>query len=201
MPKITLTDLISVMTKVAGPKATKVAQLKNRDTYDPATDFYKAFRDRLIDLHRKGLDRTATDGISGGLTDPKKIKAYPAMVDGYKKWWGRKEMKWFSPPSTTYSSDGVSVSIAPELGLEISGTRHVIKLHMSSSEELTKTRADLITAFMQETLKSGSAPGTIFAVIDVRKAKLFVAPAPGGRNLLAMMNAELSYIAKLWPEI
>ena len=105
MPKITLTDLIGVMTKSAGPKATKVAQLKNRDAYDPAADFYKVFRDRLADLHRKGLDRKALDGISAGLADPKKLKAYPAMIAGYKKWWGRKELKWFPPPSATYSSD------------------------------------------------------------------------------------------------
>jgi hypothetical protein len=54
MPRITLTDFIEVVTKTAGPKATKVSQLKNRQAYDPATDFYKAFREGLIALHKRG---------------------------------------------------------------------------------------------------------------------------------------------------
>lgn len=199
MPKLTLTDLIEVVTKSGTPKATKVAQIKYREPYEPAADFYKRFRERVCEIHRLGLGKGDLKSILAGLSDPKKSANYPAVVAGYAKWWGRKDLAWFSPPSTTYSASGVDVAVNPELGLEVNGVPYVIKMHLKT-EPLPKSKADLITAFLSEVLTASSSEETHFGVIDVRSAKLFEVSS-SRRNLKAMIDAELAYISTLWPKV
>lgn len=86
MPQISLTDFIDVVTKSGRPKATKVRQVKERPEYEPAFDFYKAFREHLADLHRTGGTKADVAKVLDKLNDPKKIKAYPTLAAAYKKW-------------------------------------------------------------------------------------------------------------------
>jgi hypothetical protein len=199
MPRLTLTDLIEVVTKAGTQKATKVAQIKHRDAYDPAVDFYKRFRERVCEVHKAGLGKPELRSVLVGLSDPKKSANYPGVVAGYTKWWGRKELKWFSPPSTTYSASGIDVAVNPELGLEINGVPHVLKMHIKT-EQLAKMKADLITAFLVEVLSPVATRESVFGVLDVRNAKLFEASS-SKRNLKAMIDAELAYVASLWPSV
>ncbi len=199
MPRITLTDLIEVVTKSGSPKATKVSQLKNRQAYDPATDFYKPLREGLVSLHKKGGAKTDLANLTKGLVDPKKAANYPPMVAGYKKWWGQKTLEWFAPPGDTYSNSGIDVAINPEIGLKINGQAHVIKLYLKT-DALTKTKADLIVTLMNHVLGASQAAGTQFSVLDVRNSKLFTYSATG-KNFKPMVDAELSYIASLWPHV
>lgn len=199
MPRITLTDLIEVVTKSGSPKATKVSQLKNRASYDPATDFYKALREGLVALHKKNGTKADLANLTKGLSDLKKAANYPPMVAGYKKWWGNKSLEWFTPPTETYTSAGIDVAINPELGLKISGQAHVIKLYLKT-DSLTKTKADLIVSLMNHVLVASQAPETHFSVLDVRNSKIFTHLA-AGKNFKPMVDAELSYIASLWPHV
>lgn len=199
MPRITLTDLIEVVTKSGSPKATKVSQLKNRQAYDPATDFYKPLREGLVALHKKGSAKADLTNLTKGLADAKKAANYPPMVAGYKKWWGNKTVEWFTPPTEIYTSSGIDVAINPELGLKINGEHHVIKLYLKT-ESLTKTKADLIVTLMSHVFGSSHPPGTQFSVLDVRNSKLFTYSATG-KNFKPMVDAELSYIASLWPHV
>ncbi|WP_028840207.1 hypothetical protein [Thermomonas fusca] len=199
MPRITLTDLIEVVTKSGSPKATKVSQLKNRAAYDPATDFYKALREGLVTLHKKGGAKADLANLTKGLMDPKKAANYPPMVAGYKKWWGNKTLEWFTPPTETYTSAGIDVAINPELGLKVNGQAHIVKLYLKT-DSLTKTKADLIVSLMNHVFAASQAPGTQFSVLDVRNSKLFTYSA-AGKNFKPMVDAELSYIASLWPHV
>ncbi len=199
MPRITLTDLIEVLTKSGSPKATKVAQIKNRHAYDPATDFYKALREGLIQLHKTGGAKTDLPKLHKGLTDPKKIINYPLMISGYRKWWGNKALTWFDTSGATYSQSGIDVAVNPELGLIINGQRHVVKLYLKA-DVLTKTKADLIVTLMQHVLGPLEPAETSFSVLDVRNSKLFTYAATG-KNFKPMVDAELSYIATLWPHV
>lgn len=199
MPKLTLTDFIDVITQSGGPKATKVAQIKNRNAYEPAVDFYKALRERICEVHRAGLGKDALKDVLAGLADPKKASNYPAVISGYAKWWGRKELEWFVPPSAKYSASGVDVSVNPELGLKIDGAPHVVKLHLRK-EPLLKFRADLITSFVHSVLSQNAPANAQFAVLDARDAKLLLHDA-SKKNLKALVDAELSFIASLWPHV
>lgn len=199
MPRITLTDFIEVVTKSGSPKATKVGQLKNRPDYAPATDFYKLLRDGLVALHKSSGSRADLSSLAKGLTDAKKMANYPPMVAGYKKWWGRKVLEWFEPSGETYTQFGIDVAINPELGLTINGQRHVVKLYFKA-DALTKTKADLIVTLMAHVLEPSEPDGTQFSVLDVRNSKLFTY-ASKGKNFKPMVDAELSYIASLWPYV
>jgi len=199
VPRITLTDFTDIVAKAGTPKATKVAQLKNRPVYDPAADFYKALREGLVNLHEHGGVKGDVLQIAKRVTDPKKVANYPVMLTGYKKWWGRKVLRWFDPPGDIYSKSGIDVAVNPELGLEVNGMPCVIKLHLKS-EPLSKTRADLVVTLMHTVLGTGEASDPDFAILDVRQSKLFTFAA-AHKNFQPMVDAELSYIATLWPQV
>lgn len=198
MPQISLTDFVDIVSKSGRQKATKVRQVKERPEYEPAFDFYKPLRDHLSDVHRRGGKKADVSNVLKALTDAKKIKNYPALVDGYKKWWGRKELSWFNPPRDTYSSAGVEISVNPELGLEINGQRHVIKLFFKD-EALTTFKTEIIIDLMEFLLRSKVQPNDIFAVLDVRESKLY-SNGPHPSASMPIVNAEIAYIASIWAQ-
>ncbi len=128
----------------------------------------------------------------------KKVASYEALIGGYRKWWGRKDLVWFDPPREMYEAHGIEVVVNPTLGLTINGVPHLVRLHLKA-DKLTKVRADLIGALMLSTL-AAAVPGATMTVLDVRNSKMFVA-GNGSEGLDAMVDAELAYVASLWPKV
>lgn len=199
MPKISLTDFVDVVSKSGTPKATKVAQIKNRSEYDPRADFYKKVRDSIIKTHKTNGSKNDLKRMLEELSDEKKLKNYPGIVSGYLKWWGRKTFRWFVPPTSVFSKHGVEVSINPELGLELNGKQHVIKLYFKG-EALTKNRIDIVTHLMETCLRKNVSQVTTMSVLDIRNARL-ISPNVPIPKLNAALNAELAYIAEIWPNV
>lgn len=199
MPNISFTDLVDVISKSGTPKATKVTQIKNRMPYHPATDFYKPLRDGLIDIHSSNKEKPALFQLLFSITDQKKIGNYSEIIEGYRKWWGRKNITWFEPPRTTYSYAGIELAINPELGLIIDGARHIVKLYLKS-DPLSKLRIDLATVLMEVTLRPHCQANDSFIILDARKSHQFTVTA-SIKQTLAVVDAELSYIAALWPKV
>jgi len=199
MPKLTLTDFVDIVARSGTRKATKVAGVKNRPAYSPATDFYKPIRDGLADIHKNSKPKSALKDILRTLTDPKKQANYPTIVAGYAKWWGRKTFEWFDPPSSVFTSAGIDVVVNPELGLEFNGRPHVIKLYFKG-EPLTKNRITIVTQLMEAELRQNSPEGALMAVLDTRTSKLIPGSAVSP-VVTAILQAELAYIAALWPNV
>lgn len=199
MPTVTLSDVVDIFSKSGTPKATNVRQIKMRDAYSPATDFYRPLRTALTDVHANNKGRASLDAIIPSIVDRKKIGKYQELVDGYKKYWGRKNIQWFEPPRGIYSHAGVDVRINPELGLVIDGKRTVVKLYLKS-DEISKQRIELIPVLMEVVLRPLLHEDDVVALLDVRKAKLHLLGTKVG-PATAMVNAELAYIANLWPNI
>ncbi len=199
MPRLSLTDFVDVVSTSGLPKSTKVSQIKHRETYHPAFDFYKPLRDHIVDMHCANQAKSTLAGILGNLQDQKKIDAYTSLVNGYRRWWGRKSFTWFDPPSGLYDAYGVEVSINPEVGLLINGSPHLIKLYFKS-DSLSKNRVDIITHLMSKTLNGRCPAKTKMAVLDIRNAKLITPTVPIS-TLDATLNAEIAYIANIWPNI
>ena len=132
-------------------------------------------------------------------TDQKKQGNYPSAVNGYKKWWGQKTLGWFSPPHTSYGQHGVEVIVNPELGLDVNGTRHLVKLYFKT-DPLSKLRVDITIRPMETTLRPHCPKNEAMAVLDVRQAKLFTFQAAAAASM-AMIDAELAYIASLWSHV
>jgi len=199
MPSLSLTDLVDIVSASGTPKATKVRRIKHRPPYNPAADFYKRIRDSIIEAHQQGEGRSVLGQTLNGLTDAKKMKAYPHILSGYRKWWGQKELVWFAPPTESYSARGIDVSVNPELGLEVNGIPHLIKLYFKA-EPLSKNRIDIITHLMAVVLGADCSEVTVMSLLDVRRAKL-IAPTVPIEGLSGILNAELAYISTLWPTL
>lgn len=197
---LTLSDVVDVFSKSGTPKATKVRQIKHRAEYQPATDYYRPLRTALVALHTDGKDRTALDTILPSVKDPKKISNYHELVEAYRKFWGRKNIGWFTPPRGTYSHSGVDVIVNPELGLIIDGQSIVVKLYMKG-DDVSKAQIDLIPVLMEVVLRSQVKDGVLMALLDVRKGKLHYLGTSSMATSTAMINAELSYVATLWPSL
>jgi hypothetical protein len=92
MISLTLSDVVDVFSKSGRPKATKVRQIKTREAYQPATDYYRPLRAALTDIHANGKDRSALASILPSITDPKKTANHHELVvvEAYGKFWGRK---------------------------------------------------------------------------------------------------------------
>ncbi|WDH37460.1 hypothetical protein [Pseudomonas chlororaphis] len=202
MPRITLTDVVDVISKSGTPKATKVNQIKYRQSYSPQTDFYKALREGIISAHQNGNSKQKLGDILKFLTDEKKIKNYPKAIQGYEKWWGKKSITWNAPFSATYSYQDIDIGINPELGLIIDGEPYLVKLYLKE-ESLQKLRIDIVLALMESALTDGAPTNCKMAVLDVRSSKLFCSandPAASAK-LMKMVNAELAYVSSLWEQI
>jgi hypothetical protein len=199
MHRISLTDFVDIVSKSGTPKATNVAKVKHRPGYEPATDFYKPLRNRITETHRNSLSITNLDKLLPTLSDSKKIKNYPAIVKGYSTWWGKKTLQWFEPFSDSFVQHEIAVSINPELGLVINGQPHLIKLYFKA-DPLTRNRIDIVTHLMEVCLRKHCQEGEVMAVLDIRNGKLFSPKVPIP-SLSATLDAELAYIAALWPNI
>lgn len=199
MPQLSLTDFVDIISRSGTPKAHKVAEVKNRPPYEPAFDFYKAIREHITTTHEKARPKAALATVLDQLRDPKKVKAYPEIVKGYRKWWGKKALRWFPTRSELYSQHGIDIAVNPELGLQIDGKKHLVKLYFKA-EQLTKNRIDIITHLMAVTLGQDAPQGTTMSVLDVRNSRL-ISPTVPIPHLPAMLDAELAYIAALWKQI
>jgi hypothetical protein len=89
--------------------------------------------------------------------------------------------------------------VNPELGLVVEGERHIVKLYFKD-EGLKKNQMDIISQLMEEALRPKAPHAELMSILDIRSGKLITrgVPVPG---LKAILEAELAYVAALWPYI
>ena len=196
MINISLTDFIEYISKVGTSKFTVVNQIYSREEYQPAFDFWKALREGIVDLHQSNKEKSELDKILLDLTDKKKINCYPALIESYKSFLGRKKIEWFEPPFKEWKTNDLRVKLNPELGLEINDKLYVIKLYFKS-EKLSQMKADLILLLMNTKLKKGNYKDVTFAVLDVERKKLFEKTKLGETHLPLLEGEALGFIS-IW---
>lgn len=193
---VSLTDFVDFVAKSGRPKQTIVKQIKRRTEYDPKEDFWRRLRVAIIEFHRTGqTDKTKLDEVLKGLTHQPKITSYPMVLRGYKSFLGRKAFTWFSPPRDAWTSGGLTVNVNPELGLDINGERHLVKLYFKR-DKMAKNKADLILHLMKKALPK-QPKGTKFALLDVRENKLFSHAAPSS-DLNPLLEGEAVNFTTIW---
>jgi hypothetical protein len=199
MPEVSLTRFVDFVSKAGTPKMTVVREWKHKGDYSPATDFYKPLREFIVALHTRGGPRSELGNALHGLTDRKKLANYPAVISGHRKWMGRKRLDWFTPPRGKWSRLGLDVLVKPELGLNINGVPHLIKLYFKS-DAIARNRVQLVTHLMASTVGSRCPGGCVMAVLDIRNARC----VPQGEQEEGMdpqLEAEAAYWMSLWPRI
>jgi hypothetical protein len=200
MPTLPLTSLVDIVSKSGTPKATAVRTVKAQlaEPYDPATDFYKVLRDAIVEAHQLGLGKrhiTQTAAASYG----QRAAPYAQLAADYVTWWGRKNLGWLAAPRGPWAppNSQFDVTVNPELGLDVNGTPHAIKLYFKS-DPLSKNRIDIITHLMHSVL-SAAHPQYSFSVLDIRRRRLHTIVPPAGLD--AILTAEIAYIESLWPNV
>lgn len=174
--KITLTEFINFVNKSGTAKATVVrAAKKRRETEDNpyATDYWYTLRNRIIEFHKKGKDIDFIDDTINHINSEKRPN-YEMLINGYKKFLGKKKIKYLTPIRKTWVIGDISIALNPELILEINKKILVIKLYMSANESMNKKHADLILTLLEHEMRSKvGGPEPIFAVLEVKTGKLF----------------------------
>ena len=200
MPDISLTDFVDFVIKSGTPKLTKVRAIKNRPEYEPAMDYWRQLREGIKDFHRAGGgDKSDLDDIVDTLQNSKKIARYTATIRGYKKFLGRKNIRWFTPATGDWSHDELCVKVNPELGLRIDGDRHLVKLYFKD-DLLSKNRVEIVSKMMKIVL-SGKAPqGTRMAVLDVSQGKLYTQTV-AIPQLTVLLEGEAAAFLQIWESI
>jgi len=198
MIRLTFTDFMNIISRTGIQKANIIKEIKYRPQYERAFDFYAPLRNHIIDVHKKGSPKRALDDVLSKIVHQAKRDNYPSMVDGYKRWWGRKAISWFDPISESYIAHDVAVRVRPELGLNIDGVPHLVKLHLNKSS-LVKKRDIIIVELMEMTLRGQCRNNEVMSVLDAKNSKMILGSS--SRANKAMIDAELDYSANLWASI
>lgn len=200
MIEISLTSFLDFTMKSGAPKLTSLQQTKKQlaDGYSPATDYYKQIRDAIVAHHRDGRPFSTIESVAANVNNKSKQQNYPAIAAGYKSFRGKKQIKYFAPPRGNWTAQGVRVSLNPELGLEIKGSPHVIKLYFKADQP-RKLEVRAILSLMDAELQNPNG-SLIMGVLDVRRGKL-ITDNPPNPALMALMQGEAAAIAAMWPAV
>lgn len=183
---IPLSSFIDFVLKSGSPKMTCAKNIKSDLTipYDPITDYYKRFREGVQEVHRKGLSKNKLGNIIGHVPAHKKAN-YEAMIIGYQKYIGAKKPDWFEPPAKIWNHAGIKIRVNPELGLEWSGKKYLIKLYLKADKP-SKDRASTVLALMHHSLAYNKCE---LGLLDVRNSKIYLYEKEMS-SLLPLVEAE-----------
>lgn len=197
--KISLTDFIDFVAKSGAPKLTKVKEIKNRDEYNPATDYWKVVRDKIVEIHQNNLSINELDKILVNISESKS-ENYSKVIKNYKTLIGKKHYTWIAPPSQQiWESHKLQVTINPELSLELATEKLIIKLYFKS-EPLSKSKADLILTLMKENIKKGKYSQHKICLWDIQNHKSY-SDEKIKNNLIPLLSGEAISFTTIWNEI
>lgn len=191
MIHVSMTDFLDHCL-TAGPG--RVLAARRLKSGAPVADFYKPVREAIVEVHDNGNEPAILDDFLSLRTDPRERRIFPKVLRGYQRFLRSGRMTWFEPPMRDWPLGPVIVRASPEVGLLIDGRPHAIKLYFGS-EEISPQRAQLTTQILCSAL-APTWPGTVFAVLDVRRAKLFT-PRPKDDHV-TLFRAEAIGFAHLW---
>lgn len=171
--KISLTDFIDFVSKTGSTKQTQVSNVKNRDAYHPAKDYYRYIREGIIETHQENGEKEKFKSLVDNATDPRKEQNYDKAIKGYLKFLGRKEISWVEPPFKNWIIGNLDVKVNPEIGLRFNGKDHYLKLYFKA-DKLSKIKASQIMNLLEAELRSQVSKDSVFGVLDVRQGKAFL---------------------------
>ena len=122
------------------------------------------------------------------------------MISGYLKFWKPTRMQWVNPVKKMVHIGGVKMILNPEIGVKWQGKDYMIKLYLKANENLDKRHADIILAMMESELREKVGEDVEFAMLDVRRGRLFTYVNDDPR-LLILLKSEGREFADMWKEL
>jgi hypothetical protein len=197
MERVSLTYFVDFVLKVGTPKLSGVKEFKEH-RYDHLTDFYKPLREAIVAMHEQGKPDRTLDELFATLTDERKRRIFPGLIEGYRKFL-RPGMKWFSPPHTTLPVGDLEININPELGFEIDGTPYLIKTYFRG-EPLAQKRVATVLGLITSALGPGR-PGTVFAMLDVKNSRLRTLKSAPNPRLGLLIRGEAASFSTIYASV
>ena len=195
MQSIPLSFFVDFMLTTGTGRLAMVRQLKE----GTHADFYRPVRDVIVNMHRSAHDmgpfvEESFDNLLRG-SDPRERRIFPKVIAGYQKFLKQGRIVWSDPPMRDWRPFGdVAVRVAPELGLLIDGRPHAIQLHFRGDPP-DASRIAATTSILASVL-GPTWPGTTFALLDVRRARLY--PHRPNEGMDALLRAEAAALGILW---
>ncbi|EYF06924.1 hypothetical protein [Chondromyces apiculatus] len=195
MDKISMTYFVDFVLKAGTPKLTGVREIKERKD-ELFTDFYRQVREAIVAMHRGNKSDRVLDDFLAAQTDERRRRIYPGIIAGYRKLLAGGKVTWFEPTVGTYRIGDLDINVNPELGLNIDGKPHLIKMYFRG-ESLSAKRLTVMLNLLTNGLEGIAPPGTVFAVLDVRKAKLHTFKVPNPR-VSTLLRGEAASFATIY---
>jgi hypothetical protein len=197
MERVSLTYFVDFVLKVGTPKLSGVKEFKEH-RYDHLTDFYKPLREAIVAMHEEGKPDRALDEFLAALTDERKRRIFPGLVEGYRRFL-RPTMKWFTPPHTTLPVGDLEINVNPELGFEIDGTPYLVKTYFRG-EPLAQKRVAVVLGLITSALGPGRS-GTVFAMLDVKNARLHTLKSAPNPRLGLLIRGEAAAFSTIYAAV
>lgn len=197
MPSVSLTTFLDFTAASGSARVTQLRQSKRRyaQEYAPARDYYKFLREAIEECFAEGWSAQALRTQLRALPDSRKAENFEECRKGLTKWVGRKELGPLPKSRASWTSEGVTVNINPELHLTVSGSPHMIKLYFKG-EKISKQRVDVALHLLKSKVPSGTTAG----ILDVRRARLYV-PTVTKPGMSALLAAEAAAFGSLWESL
>lgn len=201
--RITLTEFVNFVSKSGSAKISVVKAAKKRREMEDnpyCTDYWYMLRNRIVEFHKKDKTIDFLDELLRLIPDNKK-ENYDALINGYKKFLGKKKVKYITPIRKTWVIGDISIALNPELVLEMNKKIYVIKLYMSVQESMNQKLTDLITSLLEHEMRAkvgGDEP--IFTVLDVRNGRLYKQKKRDS-SLYALLKGEARSFETQWKEL
>lgn len=200
--KISLTEFLNFVNKSGSAKSTVVSTAKNKreEEYKFFQDYWNPLKIKIKSVHRKSGSH---DDLKELLekTSAEKKDNYRKSIDGYCAFWKKRNIEWFNPPRKTWIDGDLRIELNPELGLQINEKLYVVKLHTSANDSIDKRHADLILNLMEKELREKVAGDeVIFAVLDVKKGKLFENKNKDV-SLMPLLKGEVRSFETIWKNL
>jgi len=198
MERVSLTYFVDFVLKVGTPKLTGVKEFKE-PRYDHLTDFYKPLREAIVEMHEKGKPDRSLDELLATLTDERKRRIFPGLVERYRKWLHASPKKWITPPHAVMPIGDIEININPELGFEIDGKTTFIKTYFRG-EPLAQKRVNIVLGLVSAAL-APTRPGVQFAMLDVKNARLYPMKTVTNPRLGLLLRGEAASFSTIYAAV
>jgi hypothetical protein len=195
MVKVSLTTFLDFTAATGAGRLTQVRKAKSQSEtpYSPATDYWRPLREAIREEFEDGWGgRDSLKRLRETTHDPKKQARYGECVKGLAQWSKGKQFGPSKRKTGSWVSGDLTVSVNPELVLDINGASTAVKLYFRS-EKLAKPRINTLLYLLDKGLPSKSRP----AVLDVPRGKLIAETVPVA-DLDIVLEGDAAQFITMW---
>ncbi len=179
-----------------GVRRLDVARRYKEGRHRSGVDFYGPLRAAIADMHQRGLGPVEVFGSLAVRCGNRQHECYKPLAAGYRKFLDSAPMTWFQPPHTALPIGDLEVDIRPDSGFNVAGKPFLLAYHFGSAP-MTKARAEMTLALLTAAL-GPTRPGTVFAVLDVGRAKLHTLTTSPDRRLGLLLRGEAAAFGTIY---